>query len=407
MVMGWRRAVVLVAPANEEERAEKTPLLDWEDAGGATGYELQIVESEDLFEGAEVFPVTESRYEIPEPLTICDERFWRVRAVKDGEAEPGPWSETWSFKIVVSDSPLLVGEVVTGGNPYRLALEGNYAYVPLESTTGLKIIDTSDPSDPVIVGNINKKFMDLTVKDQYIYAILMEPSNQLEVYDVTDPSAPAFQGSCPFTFDSNNYYAQDCVIWQNHVYAVVQTEDSVSDAGIMKIDISDPSSPEVAGMTSFDPIKGGSWNIDIFMYYIIAPVEGGIFCYYAASHEMLDYLEISSLEYSYVAVEKEYIFVTSMNGPVYFIDFSTPSDMKVIGEYDPGTATAIVIVFRDYLFFGTFPEYQMYTVDISDISSPTLVTKHDLPVMEVVGNYAYSVDYIEGKFQIVDLVPED
>ena len=71
-------------------------MLDWEDAGGASGYELQIVESIDHFAEAEIIETTESEYEIPDELIICDTRYWRVRAVKDDEA--GEWGETRSFK---------------------------------------------------------------------------------------------------------------------------------------------------------------------------------------------------------------------------------------------------------------------------------------------------------------------
>ncbi|MDA3958197.1 hypothetical protein, partial [Oceanispirochaeta sp.] len=94
MVLGWTRELVYTGPEDGAGVADKTPLLDWEDAGGATGYELQIVEAVDQFEDAPVIEVTESQYEIPAGLIICDARFWRVRAVKTGE--PGPWSESRS-----------------------------------------------------------------------------------------------------------------------------------------------------------------------------------------------------------------------------------------------------------------------------------------------------------------------
>ena len=69
-------------------------------------------------------------------------------------------------------------------------------------------------------------------------------------------------------------------------------------------------------------------------------------------------------------------------------------------------ATAWVAVYRDYLFTTTDPDKKLRIIDISDITNPTLyTTKEDLPISEIIGNYAYGVDYYKGKLVITDLLP--
>lgn len=169
LVLGWSRQVTLTAPENEELRAEKTPLLEWEPAGGAAAYELQISTTDD-FDGEESIPVAEPEYEIPESLTLGDERYWRVRA-RSSEGESGEWSETRSFIAAPSSSADYISTLNIGGSPYKLIYDNGYCYIPAGSP-GLKLIDVKGPANPVDVSPAEGAVFDdpqtpIVIKDQY------------------------------------------------------------------------------------------------------------------------------------------------------------------------------------------------------------------------------------------------
>ncbi|TFG59850.1 MAG: hypothetical protein E4H36_13060 [Spirochaetales bacterium] len=410
MILGWSRAVLLVSPADGEERAEKTPLLDWEDAGGATGYELQIVEAEDQLDGAEVIALTESQYEFPEPLIICDKKYWRVRAVKEGEVDPGPWSETRNFEIVISETPLLLGEVATGGNPFKMELQGNYVYIPLNET---KIVDISNPSDPVIVGTIAGEARDLVVRDQYLYIMLQvqDPDpTVIQVWDVSVPSSPIYENACSLSHHVENFGGADLQFFGDNIYVTVQRgpSDAPVESGVMKIDVSTPTAPVVAGFNAIVPSVALT-TIIIPAHFAFITAPGCIYSYGLNNGEILDYFAIDSLFDSYMDTKGDYLFVSNANGPLSIIDFSTPTDLILTSEYAAGgKANYYTAVYRNYLFTFTFPEGKQHIVDISDISAPYLYTiKDELPVNEIIGNYAYGLDYVGGRLMITDLIPGD
>ena len=47
-----------------------------------------------------------------------------------------------------------MGSVNTPGSASRIALAGNYAYVA-DGTSGLRVVNVSDPADPVLVGGLS------------------------------------------------------------------------------------------------------------------------------------------------------------------------------------------------------------------------------------------------------------
>jgi hypothetical protein len=67
-VLGWTRAVVLATPENNGTRAQRHPLLDWQDAGGASGYQVQIAVTAGQLDNSPVIEVNESKYALTDSL---------------------------------------------------------------------------------------------------------------------------------------------------------------------------------------------------------------------------------------------------------------------------------------------------------------------------------------------------
>lgn len=97
-----------IVPANAGTATETTPLLDWGDISGASGYELQYASTSDAVASATANTVTASQYQVSSALAEGT-WYWRVRA-KNADNVWGAWTSTWSFTI-----PYAIGDTGPAG----------------------------------------------------------------------------------------------------------------------------------------------------------------------------------------------------------------------------------------------------------------------------------------------------
>ena len=426
MVFGWTREVTLTSPENSAELAEKTPLLDWEDAGGATGYQVQISETKN-FDGITPIDIDKavSEYEIPDELTICDTRYWRVRGVKDG-IPSDKWSETRSFEISVSPKPVLVGQLTSDDDlaaaPIDLAVKGDYAYITHTSGIDeLTIVDISNPFSPKIANTytygtgLRPKF---TGDYLYCYDNSTYPLKILKV-DFSNPLNPTSVGNpCPVVFDHDNnsgtsdleYNLNMCLDVSNvggGLLVAVYDANVPTSTGIMRINFTDPSSPTIEG---FDiETDGQPFAMERAVATVIFTENGkGVRSFSLLSVPNADTYLIEDMAFGFVEISENYAYVTNTLGPLTILDISNPSSLTHVYTYDPGEGTIFPIVSGHYLFTGLFTSEEFTVLDISDPSAPeTISTGNPGWICDIVGNYAYGVELSNGKFNIWDLVPED
>ncbi|UCC80298.1 MAG: hypothetical protein JSW64_02755 [Candidatus Zixiibacteriota bacterium] len=87
-------------------------------------------------------------------------------------------------------NPAVLGEYYVPGRPFLICVEGNYAYLSMESV-GLHIIDVTDPTTPVFAGEFNENapssIWGMDVRGDYLYIAQMY---SLKIIDVSDPTNP-------------------------------------------------------------------------------------------------------------------------------------------------------------------------------------------------------------------------
>lgn len=415
LVLGWSRAVVLVSPIDGEERPEKTPLLDWKDAGGATGYELQIAEAEDQLEGSDIISLTESRYEYPEALIISDQKFWRVRAVKEGEPAPGPWSEPWSFEIVPSTDPQVVGSLDVGGGGYRIVLKENYAYMA-RTENGVSIVDISDKIHPVLAGSITgiTTSHDLAVAGDYLYVLdVSDPVDprQFKVYDISNRASPQSIASIDLSKDGNTYSAgsHSFCFWGNYLFAPLRKKTGPDDDYVIaQFNISDPENPSIDNVI---PITDDGFDAAVTGNLLLFSQPGGIGVIdLVGGNSLTDFYSIPNMSYGFIQIYKNYACVSDLNGPVSFIDLTDKTDLTLVSTFDNGGGTTVGGIVGKYLYVGNYSTGEADFVDISDISSPAVYSSlsEGLNIFLIEGNYAYGLDNTEpGTFYVIDLIPGD
>jgi hypothetical protein len=76
---------------------DTTPLLDWDDLTGSSGYEVQYANTSEGVEGSVAFSASASSHQVSTglPLGIW---YWRIRA-RNADNVWGAWSGTWNFTV--------------------------------------------------------------------------------------------------------------------------------------------------------------------------------------------------------------------------------------------------------------------------------------------------------------------
>jgi formylglycine-generating enzyme required for sulfatase activity len=88
------------SPADGSTTTDTTPLLDWNDVTGASGYELQLAGTSEGISSATAVAAEGSQYQVPSGL-VLGSWYWRIRA-KNAKDVWGAWSSVWSFTVQTS-----------------------------------------------------------------------------------------------------------------------------------------------------------------------------------------------------------------------------------------------------------------------------------------------------------------
>ena len=137
--------------------------------------------------------------------------------------------------INISDpyNPVLVSSIALEVTPEDVFIRGNYAYYPCKSY-GLRIVDISDPVNPVIVGTCDTPgdANDVTLLGNL--ALVADRNEGLQIMDITDPEAPYIIGNLP-----TPNWLESVENDGEYVYC------GVDHNGLWVVDISDPVNPIV------------------------------------------------------------------------------------------------------------------------------------------------------------------
>jgi hypothetical protein len=206
----------------------------------------------------------------------------------------------------------------------------------------------------------------------------------LQMIDISDPTSPSIAGS-----HDTPGFAWDVAISGDYAY--------VADCptGLRVIDISDPTSPSLAG------------NFDTPGYIHTIAVSGD-YAYVADASSGLQVIDISdpaspSLAGSYdtagsatgVAIAGDYAYVADVGLQV--IDISDPTNPSIAGNYDTPGAALDIAVSGDYAYLTDF--YDLRVVDISDPTSPSYaghITVGSAYGVAVSGDFAYIANAASG-----------
>jgi hypothetical protein len=235
----------------------------------------------------------------------------------------------------------VLGKADTSGYAGGVFVLGNYAYIA-DDSTGLLIVDISDPSSPNIISSVKTPGYASKVYVSNNYAYVADFDSGLQVINVTNPSNPNLEGSVAMPGFANGVYVSG-------QYAYVACDTS----GLQIVDISDPSNPN---------ITKGVANSDVA---------------------------------SAVCVSGNYAYVADGMAGIQVVALSDTSNIHIVKNVDtPGFATDIHIS-GNYAYVAD-GGYGLQVIDITNPLNSFIASSLEMPALVawvssiyVSGNYAY------------------
>lgn len=328
----------------------------------------------------------------------------------------GTWSFThyrlYAYDVSDPSAPRQMGYVSLPDNCTSQFAEGVYVYVTAFEFgfSGVKIIDVSDPAEPIEIGSFQTPGMphEVYVTDNIAY---VADNNALVVYDVADPGAAVELGS--YSPDGGMPLIHHVLVQGDYVYIID------SGFGVRVLDASDPSQIEEVGSVPHnqtDVLFSRMEACGNFIYYLqdgdisgkelvildvtdpTSPAEIG-------SHEMSGFWWFYGFDYcdgyACIAAGQEGLRVLSVSAPDSIID---------IAMHDPHDLTSGLAVSGDYAFVGTYMR-DLLVYDVSNPVSPIVVASLEFPdspikQISVWGDYLYvpgvAIDHDHG-VSVVDI----
>jgi len=321
-------------------------------------------------------------------------------------------------------SPAVVGSVVPNSS-YQLDafdIEGNYAYVLGDngnhnsgsSAAQFYVVDITRPASMAVVsattitGSIAYGQSGIRVQGNYVYLLSSTgtaSTNLLQIYDVSNPKAPAFVGSVQIPLYGFG-------LWVSGNYAYVISYVGLNSLSTLDVvDISNPASPTVVGSTTTGTAGVNVADIKVVgdYAYVAGQSEGQseilVFNFSSPATPSL----VSSLPVAHspqgLDVEGNYWYQTIYDANLLNIySITNPSSPSQVGTVALAATCKPqdVIVEGSTAYVGCYESSSVAVVDVTNPSSPTVSGYVSLPgtsypiFLEADGGFVYSISNTTG-----------
>lgn len=293
------------------------------------------------------------------------------------------------------ENPREVGRLSALDDPNDIYVSGKYAYIA--DKNALKIIEISDPSEPIERGSclLDEKINGIFVVGEHAFAAV--GIDGLQIIDISDASSPTKKGN-PINTPG---YAEDVFVAGNFAYI------ADGPGSIQIVDITDINNPVLKYAL---PSKSNETAIGVYVagnYIYVALDENTVQILYFGVDEtpIVDPVLMGSVpldnDVNRVFVHGTHAFVANDLDGLRVIDISDPTKLIPVGEYKISEDKAEdVFVAGDHAFVA-FRNSGIQILDISDPKNPELVfgsgTSDNLARgVNVSGKYAFVADEDKG-----------
>lgn len=298
-------------------------------------------------------------------------------------------------------NPVLKSSTATGAGAINAFVSGKYAYVANNGASTLEIFDITNPSAPALVGSaptsLGTRFVYVAGKYAYVVSDL---AGTLQVFDVSNPSAPTLAGLAPTTaIDPKSVY-----VFGHYAYIAEAA------GNLLEIfDVSNPTAPismgsAAAGGQPFYIYVSGKYayvvNMTPFSTFQIFDISN-------VTAPLLVSTTPTGADPRTVYVSGRYAYVGTIGaGTLEIYDISNPAIPTLTGSTAAGNLYGIYVSGR-YAYGADIFSNQIKTVDVSNSAAPVVVgsamTGANPTSIFVSGRYAYTTDSGANTLSVLDV----
>jgi hypothetical protein len=302
-------------------------------------------------------------------------------------------------------------------NPYALAVNGSYAYLPTASA--FNIVDISQPEDPRIISATTTLFSSDTffpsiVSDGHFAYVADYFGNSIDIIDVSNPAKPVLESQLNDNVNLSDVYSLS--LSGRYLYAV-----SDNYLGLVVIDVSDPKHPYIAGNLSDAVNLNYPLIVRVRGNYAYICTSGGLAIinisdpanpFFVGSYSDATYME-NPVD---VAVRGNYAYVVGQTSDsLAVIDISDPANPFLAGHLvdhsNLNSPDALTLSGQNAYVVGDNGAELLAVVDISNPAQPRLVKEMDAEngepgtsfAVSISGDYVFIPGYYTNDLSAVDL----
>ena len=301
----------------------------------------------------------------------------------------GPGGGLQIIDISEPSNPVKVGECQTPGAAVNVAIVGSYAYVA-DGYAHVQIIDISSPSSPRLLGGLNIGYYATSIVIRGDYAYVSDlGSAGLWILNVSNPAAPTI---------SSNFATPD---WGNDVvltgnYALLANTFGDNNVAIRIVNIADPNSPQP--VDSMLASEGGSMELAIsgnYAYALMGSTVRVIDLSAGVDKPVWGVSFGSIIDGREITVEGARLYISDYEDGLYIYSLANPAAPVLEARTGLRGAFMDVAVKGNYAFaaagIGGFR-----VIDVSDPANPNPEVFYKMPnaatAVTIEGNYAYVSD---------------
>ncbi|WP_146066881.1 Calx-beta domain-containing protein, partial [Candidatus Venteria ishoeyi] len=279
------------------------------------------------------------------------------------------------------------------GNYDNVTISGNYAFV-MGGSIGFDIVDISNPATPIRVASYDTtgSVESIAVSDNYVY--VADGDTGLQIIDISTISTPVLVS----TYDTSGI-AGDVAVSGSYAYVADGTH------GLLVIDISNPAQPQEAGTYStyiqtFALRESYIYTLSLGNFLILNIDD--------PANPVLTANADISVGGNDIVVAGNHAYVAAGSAGLQVVDISNVSTPTLVVNYDTGTANTVDVA-GDYVYVGD-QNSKFTIVDITNPANPTPISTYggNYSVLDYVyglavsGNYLYIANH-RGGLQVVDI----
>ncbi len=281
---------------------------------------------------------------------------------------------------------------------YNYWVEDGLVYLVAEE--GLDIVNVLGLAEPTVIGTYVPADTGVYIYNVFIrdtYAYLSMCFGGMQIIDISDPSNPVFVGDYSWDYPS---CATSIFVEGNYAYVA---DGSTADLYIL--DVSNPENPIPIGFLGFPWSGYLGWEVIVsgsYAYYRVAYAYGGndMILVIDASDPtnpiQLTYISTNDIAIN-IFIAGDYLYVPyGWEGVLRIFNISQPSSPEIVSVYPGERWTAGVFVQDDYAYVIA-GQSGMHVLDVTDPTNPEFITgyatQRQAYQIFVEGAYIYLLDY--------------